>query len=153
MSQLIGVDSRWGEAREASKFALKYFVAGSLFLSAGVLLLAFQTESFTLSGIISKLSNVPQSITLIAGLCIITAAIIQSAIYPFHRWLLSAMTSPTPASALMHAGFVNGSGILLALFSTVLFASNTLIILFIIGGLTAVIAQFTKLLQVNVKQN
>jgi NAD(P)H-quinone oxidoreductase subunit 5 len=62
------------------------------------------------------------------------------------------MTSPTPASALMHAGFVNGSGILLALFSTVLFASNTLIIL-IIGGLTAVIAQFTKLLQVNVKQN
>jgi NAD(P)H-quinone oxidoreductase subunit 5 len=150
MSQLIGVDSRWGEAEE-SKFALKYFVAGSLFLLGVVL--AFQTESFTLSGIISKLSNVPQSITLIAGLCIITAAIIQSAIYPFHRWLLSAMTSPTPASALMHAGFVNGSGILLALFSTVLFASNTLIILFIIGGLTAVIAQFTKLLQVNVKQN
>jgi NAD(P)H-quinone oxidoreductase subunit 5 len=96
-----------GRSGEASKFALKYFVAG-LFLSAGVLLLAFQTESFTLSGIISKLSNVPQSITLIAGLCIITAAIIQSAIYPFHRWLLSAMTSPTPAS-LMHAGFVNGS--------------------------------------------
>ncbi|GAA4800636.1 hypothetical protein GCM10023330_02770 [Litoribaculum gwangyangense] len=52
----------------------------------------------------------------------------------------------------MHAGFVNGSGILLALFSTLLFASNTLIILFIIGGLTAVIAQFTKLIQVNVKQ-
>jgi hypothetical protein len=63
MSQLIGVDSRWGEAREASKFALKYFVAGCSLL---VLLLAFQTESFTLSGIISKLSNVPQSITLIA---------------------------------------------------------------------------------------
>jgi NAD(P)H-quinone oxidoreductase subunit 5 len=152
MSQLIGVDSRWGEAREASKFALKYFVGGSFFLSVGVLLLASQTESFTLSLIISKLSDVPQGITLISGLCIITAAIIQSAIYPFHRWLLSAMTSPTPASALMHAGFVNGSGILLALFSTVLFASNTLIILFIIGGLTAVIAQFTKLLQVNVKQ-
>src|SRR5690606_33001009 len=43
-------------------------------------------------------------------------------------------------------------GILLALLSTVLFASNTLILLFIIGGLTAIIAQFTKLLQVNVKQ-
>lgn len=152
MSELIGVDSRWGEAKEASKFALKYFVGGSVFLTAGVLLLAFQTDSVTLSKIIARLSDVPQGITLIAGLCIINAAIIQSAIYPFHRWLLSAMTSPTPASALMHAGFVNGSGILLALFSTVLFASNTLIILFIIGGLTAVIAQFTKLLQVNVKQ-
>lgn len=152
MSQLIGVDSRWGEAREASKFALRYFTAGSLFLSAGVLILAFQTGDFTLSGILSKLNNVSQYITLLSGLCIITAAMIQSAIYPFHRWLLSAMTAPTPASALMHAGFVNGSGILLTLFSTVLFASNTLIILFIIGGLTAVIAQFTKLLQVNVKQ-
>lgn len=152
MSQLIGVDSRWGEAREASKFALKYFTAGSFFLSAGVLLLAIQTDDFTLIGIISKLSNIPSNITLIAALCIITAALIQSAIYPFHRWLLSAMTAPTPASALMHAGFVNGSGILLTLFSTVLFASNTLIILFVIGGLTAVIAQFTKLLQVNVKQ-
>jgi NAD(P)H-quinone oxidoreductase subunit 5 len=62
------------------------------------------------------------------------------------------MTAPTPASALMHAGFVNGSGILLALFSTLLFESNTLNILFVIGGLTAITAQFTKLLQVNVKQ-
>jgi NAD(P)H-quinone oxidoreductase subunit 5 len=152
MSQLIGVDSRWGEAREASKFALRYFAAGSLFLSTGVLLLAFQTRDFTLTGILVKVNSLPQHITLLSGLCIITAAIIQSAIYPFHRWLLSAMTAPTPASALMHAGFVNGSGILLALFSTVLFASNTLIILFVIGGLTAIIAQFAKLLQVNVKQ-
>ena len=62
------------------------------------------------------------------------------------------MTSPTPASALMHAGFVNGSGILLTLFAALIFASNTMDLLFIIGGLTAVIAQFTKLLQVNVKQ-
>lgn len=152
MSQLIGIDKEWNEARAAAKFALQYFAAGSLFLSLGVLLLAFQTNDFTVSGIITKVNDLPQSIALIASLCIITAAIIQSAIYPFHRWLLSAMTAPTPASALMHAGFVNGSGILLTLFSTVLLASNSLIILLIIGGLTAVIAQFTKLLQVNVKQ-
>ena len=62
------------------------------------------------------------------------------------------MTAPTPASALMHAGFVNGAGLLLTLLSTVVIASNTLILIFIIGGLTARIAKFTKLLQVNVKQ-
>jgi NAD(P)H-quinone oxidoreductase subunit 5 len=62
------------------------------------------------------------------------------------------MTAPTPASALMHAGFVNGAGILLALFAALMFASDTLNILFIIGGFTAILAQFTKLLQVNVKQ-
>jgi len=98
------------------------------------------------------LELVPFYFLLLSALLIITAAIIQSAIYPFHRWLLSSMTAPTPASALMHAGFVNGSGILLALFSSVVITSGTLTLIFIVGGLTAVIAQFTKLLQVNVKQ-
>jgi NAD(P)H-quinone oxidoreductase subunit 5 len=152
MARLIGVDSKWGEAREASNFAQKYFLLGTALLSAGVLLLSFQSNHFTLDGIISNVENIPSPILLVAALFIITAAIIQSAMYPFHRWLLSAMTAPTPASALMHAGFVNGAGILLALLSAVLINSNTLTLIFIIGGLTAIIAQFTKLLQVNVKQ-
>jgi NAD(P)H-quinone oxidoreductase subunit 5 len=152
MSRLIGVDTRWGEAREASKLAQNFFLGGTAFLSVGMLLLGYQTNQYTLSGILQNLEMIPFYMLLIASLFIITAAIIQSAIYPFHRWLLSAMTAPTPASALMHAGFVNGSGIILALISPILIASNTLTLLFIIGGFTAVIAQFTKLLQVNVKQ-
>ena len=152
MSRLIGIDSDWGEAREASKFTLRYFLTGTLFLSAGLLILAFASESLKVSVILDSIPTLSNITVLIAALCIVIASIVQSAIYPFHRWLLSAMTAPTPASALMHAGFVNGAGILLALFSTVLFASNTLALLLIIGGLTAVIAQFTKLLQVNVKQ-
>lgn len=152
MSQLIGIDKTWGEAREASRFTQKYFLIGTLFLTIGILLLSFYSNEFTVNGLSYVVSELPLFITIPAALCVIAAAIVQSAIYPFHRWLLSAMTAPTPASALMHAGFVNGAGILLALFSTLLFASNTLTILFVIGGLTAIIAQFTKLLQVNVKQ-
>jgi NAD(P)H-quinone oxidoreductase subunit 5 len=152
MSQLIGVDKDWGEAREASKFTQRYFLSGTFFLAVGLLLLAFQLDTFLVSEFISQIDTAPYYILFIAALCIITAAIIQSAIYPFHRWLLSAMTSPTPASALMHAGFVNGSGILLAIFASLIFASNTQDVLLIIGGLTAIIAQFTKLIQVNVKQ-
>lgn len=152
MSQLIGIDKNWGEAREALKFTQKYFFLGALFLAVGLVLLAFYTNEFTITELSLKVTEVPVWILMISGFCIIGAAIVQSAIYPFHRWLLSAMTSPTPASALMHAGFVNGAGILLALFATLLFASKTLTILFIIGGFTAIIAQFAKLLQVNVKQ-
>lgn len=152
MARLIGIDTSLKESRGASKFTQKYFLAGTGFLSIGVLIAAVQLNEFTLSGIISNWSELSPLVVLICALCIIVAALIQSAIYPFHRWLLSAMTAPTPASALMHAGFVNGSGILLALFSTLLFESHTLNILFVIGGLTAIIAQFTKLLQVNVKQ-
>lgn len=152
MSKLIGVEKDWGEAREASKFTQRYFLAGTFFLGVGLLLLAFQLNTFLVSDIIPKINTLPYYIALLAALCIITAAIIQSAIYPFHRWLLSAMTSPTPASALMHAGFVNGSGILLAIFASLIFASKTQDLLLLIGGVTAIVAQFTKLIQVNVKQ-
>lgn len=152
MSQLIGIDRTWGEAREASKFTQKYFLTGTFFLAIGILLLSFYSNEFTVSGLSNIVNELPLYVTFPSALCVIAAAIVQSAIYPFHRWLLSAMTAPTPASALMHAGFVNGAGILLALFAILLFASNTLTILFVIGGLTAIIAQFTKLLQVNVKQ-
>ncbi|MBK0383453.1 pesticidal protein Cry28Aa [Pedobacter sp. SD-b] len=152
MAKLIGVNKEWKDAKEAAKFSHKYFLIGTLFLAAGTLLLAFKCQSLFLSDIIGRLGNLSILNLTLSAIFIIVAAIIQSAIYPFHRWLLSAMTAPTPASALMHAGFVNGSGILLAIFSSLIFHSQTFTLLLIIGGLTAIIAQFTKLLQVNVKQ-
>ena len=152
MAQLIGADKDWGEAREAANYAQKWFIGSSLLLTSGLLLISYYSGSLIISEILVGVKDLPKSVVLIATLLIITAAIIQSAIYPFHRWLLSAMTAPTPASALMHAGFVNGSAILLTIFSTLLFASGTLTLLFIIGGITAILAQFTKLLQTTVKQ-
>ncbi|MGB5983132.1 MAG: proton-conducting transporter membrane subunit [Nonlabens sp.] len=152
MSQLIGIDKDWGEAKEALKFTRNYFLLGTGFLTLGILLISVYTDTYTIEGLSKSVFDVPYYITFPSALLIIAAAIVQSAIYPFHRWLLSAMTSPTPASALMHAGFVNGGGILLTFFAVLLIESNTMTILFIIGGITAVIAQFTKLLQVNVKQ-
>jgi len=152
MAKLIGVNSNWEDAKQASKFTQKYFLASTVLLSIGVILPAIQTQNYLLSELLLSLDSLPNYIITISAICIIIAAIIQSAVFPFHRWLLSAMTAPSPASALMHAGFVNGSGILLAIFSTLIFVSDTYNILFLIGGLTAIVAQFTKLLQVNVKQ-
>lgn len=152
MSKLIGINKDWREAVESGNYALKFFLSGGVLFSLGVLILSYAVNDYTLNGIIQHINTVPSQWLLVSALLIITAAIIQSAIYPFHRWLLSAMTAPTPASALMHAGFVNAAGILLTLFSTLLITSDTLTLIFIIGGLTAILAQFTKLLQVNVKQ-
>ncbi|MGC1471955.1 MAG: proton-conducting transporter membrane subunit [Psychroserpens sp.] len=152
MARLIGIDSEWKEAQEAAKFARYNYLGGTFFLAVAVGILAYSTGSYTVEGILVNLETIPYWMTILAALCIIVAAIIQSAIFPFHRWLLSAMTSPTPASALMHAGFVNGAGILLTIFAPLLFSANVLLLIFIIGGVTAIIAQFSKLLQVNVKQ-
>jgi len=152
MAKLIGVNSEWEDAKQASKFTQKYFMAGTVFLGMGLMLPAILTQNYVISDLLLSLDTLPNYIIMISALCIIIAALIQSAVFPFQRWLLSAMTAPTPASALMHAGFVNGSGIMLAIFSTVIFVSNAYNVLFLIGGLTAILAQFTKLLQVNVKQ-
>ena len=152
MSRLIGVDARWGEAREAARYCQRYFTFGGLLLAAGILLLCFYTNQYTLTGLSGQLHNLPYPVLLTSALCIITAAAIQSAMFPFHRWLLSAMTSPTPASALMHAGFVNAAGILLTLLAPLFYLSDTMTLLIIIGGITAIVAQFAKLIQVNIKQ-
>lgn len=152
MAKLIGVKANWGEAQKASAYCMRNFFIGGVFLSAGVVTLSYYTDEFTLSGLTAAFGDVPYYILLLSALCIIVAAMIQSAMFPFHRWLLSAMTSPTPASALMHAGFVNGAGILLTLLAPLFFESGTMNILFIIGGVTAIAAQFAKLIQVNVKQ-
>lgn len=152
MAELIGIDSEWKEAQHASKFARLNYIGGSLFLAIAIGILAYSTGMYTKNEILANLETVPQLMSTVSALCIIVAAIIQSAIFPFHRWLLSAMTSPTPASALMHAGFVNGAGILLTIFAPLLFTANVLLLVFIIGGLTAIVAQFSKLMQVNVKQ-
>lgn len=151
MSKLIGIYSDWGEAKEASKFTLRYFLSGTALFGLALSILVIAGGSFSLSILMENLKEMPKWIHILASLCVIMAAIVQSALYPFQRWLMSAMTAPTPASALMHAGFVNGGGILLALFAPLLVHGNVLTLLFIIGGTTALLAQFSKLLQVNIK--
>lgn len=45
-----------------------------------------------------------------AALLIVAAALTKSAQFPFHSWLPETMESPTPVSALMHAGIINAGG-------------------------------------------
>lgn len=151
MAKLIGVNTDWLEAKASSNYALRFYLASSLFLAISLGMLVYYTDSWYLNIIFQGLSTLTFPVLLASSLLLILSGLIQSALFPFHRWLLSAMTAPTPASALMHAGFINGAGILFTLFASLLIASNTLTLLFIIGGFTAIIAQFVKLLQVNVK--
>jgi NAD(P)H-quinone oxidoreductase subunit 5 len=81
------------------------------------------------------------------------AAMTQSAVWPFHKWLTSSLNSPTPVSALMHAGLVNGGGFLLVRFAPLLLTQPMLLkAIFIAGLLTAVVGTFWKLLQTDIKR-
>jgi NAD(P)H-quinone oxidoreductase subunit 5 len=77
----------------------------------------------------------------------------QSAIWPFHRWLLSSLNSPTPVSAIMHAGLINGGGFLLARFGQLyLMEKNLLLVVFTIGLSSALLGTVWKLIQSDVKR-
>lgn len=88
------------------------------------------------------------------GWLIAFAAILKSAQFPFHTWLPDTMGTPTPVSALMHAGIINGGGILLIRFSP-LFSSTAspLYAVAVIGAVTAVFGSFVMLSQTSIKRS
>jgi NAD(P)H-quinone oxidoreductase subunit 5 len=88
---------------------------------------------------------------LIASLLVVTA-VLKSAQFPLHGWLIEVMETPTPVSALLHAGIVNAGGFLILRFSDIIALSfpalNTLAIL---GGLTALFGSVVMLTQTSIK--
>ena len=88
-----------------------------------------------------------------AGLLVL-AALLKSAQFPAHGWLTEVMETPTPVSALLHAGVINAGGFLLIRFADVLLlAPGVLAVLVMIGGFTALFAGLAMLSQSAVKNS
>lgn len=83
---------------------------------------------------------------------LVLAGIARSALVPLHRWLPSTLAAPTPVSALLHAGVINGAGVLLIRFSPIFASSSTaMAVAFAIGVLTALLATAVMLVRSDVK--
>ncbi|HAV12407.1 MAG TPA: hypothetical protein DCX06_02760 [Opitutae bacterium] len=88
------------------------------------------------------------------GWLIILGAMFKSAQFPFHTWLPDTMGAPTPVSALMHAGIINGGGYLVVRMSPVLVNTpGALHLLAIFGAITAIYASMVMLSQTSVKRS
>lgn len=143
---------RWQAARNSGWLALKTFALGVTFLAAGFGLLIASSGTASISSLTQGSGQ--SSALRTAGLALVAlAAMTQSAAWPFHRWLTSSLNSPTPVSALMHAGIVNGGGFLIVRFAP-LFASEPLLLhgLYLAGLVTAVVGSFWKIVQTDVKR-
>ena len=80
------------------------------------------------------------------------AALLKSAQFPTHGWLTEVMETPTPVSALLHAGVINAGGFLLIRFADVmLLAPGVLAVLVMFGGFTALFGGLVMLTQPAVK--
>ncbi len=81
------------------------------------------------------------------------AAMLKSAQFPFHSWLPDTMETPTPVSALMHAGIINAGGFLVIRLSPLFaYAPHVLEALAVVGMLTAAFGATVMLAQTSVKR-
>ena len=153
MAALIGHVRGWSQARAAGRLARRYFLLSSLSLTGGVALLWWETGATTISGIAAAVGATSGPVGLAAASALVVAALVQSALLPFHTWLLSSMTAPTPASALMHAGFVNAGGILLVRFAPAVVEYPAIMMaIVVLGATSALLGKLLKSVQPNVKR-
>ena len=95
---------------------------------------------------------VPRAVDAVA-LLIVTGALLKSAQFPFHTWLPDTMETPTPVSALMHAGVINAGGFLVIRMSPLVgLAPAALALLTLAGAFTAVFASLAATTQTSVKR-
>ncbi len=88
----------------------------------------------------------------VVGILLALAAMLKSAQFPTHGWLLEVMETPTPVSALLHAGIINAGGFLIVRFATVMSASPVAMdVLALIGATTAIFGSLVMLTETRVK--
>lgn len=152
---LLYYPERTGSQRAAwTKFAISR--VGDVLLIAATALVFRQFGTFDLAEIFTAVqgqSGESGWLPAIAWLFIL-AAVTKSAQFPLHSWLPETMETPTPVSALMHAGIVNAGGYLVIRLSPILVeAPAALAALSIIGTLTVTFAGIVMMTQTSIKRS
>ncbi|MEP1087070.1 proton-conducting transporter membrane subunit [Algoriphagus sp.] len=137
----------------------KFIVArlGDLCLLLAFLLLYAEVGSGNLEVIFQTIqTKISSGTTLVyiegAALFLVLAALLKSAQFPTHGWLIEVMETPTPVSALLHAGLLNAGPFLIVRMAYVMEASTIApMILLAVGGFTALFASVVFLTQTSVK--
>jgi NAD(P)H-quinone oxidoreductase subunit 5 len=133
----------------------KFIVArlGDACLLVAFALLYVQLGSGDLATVLSSASSArPDTLLALATVLMAVAALLKSAQFPTHGWLIEVMETPTPVSALLHAGILNAGPFLLLRFAAVMelgYTSSLLLVLF--GGFTALFASVALLTQPSIK--
>lgn len=130
--------------------------AGDICLLIAIILLYSYFETGNLQDIFSEIRNNTSKLPFIAielpALLLAFAAILKSAQFPTHGWLIEVMETPTPVSALLHAGLLNAGPFLIIRMAVVMNESiSASVLLMVIGGLTALFASISFLTQTSIK--
>jgi NADH:ubiquinone oxidoreductase subunit 5 (subunit L)/multisubunit Na+/H+ antiporter MnhA subunit len=106
-------------SQAASRAALRSFAVGDVALLAAAIVasvaigpVTLRPEPLAVTAADSSLVG-PVGVVALLALAVVLAAVTRCAIPPAQSWLPMSVAAPTPSSAVLHAGIVNGGGVLL----------------------------------------
>ena len=155
---LIGFWHRKQSAIEAGKKAFVVNRIGDFAFILGMLLLWTTFGTLDFQNLAAQVASLPPEagfgVVSIATLLLFIGATGKSAQIPLYVWLPDAMEGPTPVSALIHAATMVTAGVYMIGRNAVLFshAPDTLLIVAIVGGVTALMAGTIGLVQNDIKR-
>ncbi|WP_430912833.1 NADH-quinone oxidoreductase subunit L [Methylobacterium sp. sgz302541] len=157
----------WYEKPSANAAAMKAFIVnrvGDFGFSLGIFLVFVLFGSVAFDGIFPRVEELKDAhfhflghdwhaLTL-ACLLLFMGAMGKSAQFLLHTWLPDAMEGPTPVSALIHAATMVTAGVFMVARLSPLFemAPDALVVVTVIGGITAFFAATVGLVQNDIKR-
>lgn len=151
----------WFTDKEKAAAGMKAFVTNRIgdaafLLGMFVLFLTFGTLNFSELNALMPIDPTYAWLApvTLGSLFLFIGATGKSAQIPLYVWLPDAMAGPTPVSALIHAATMVTAGVYMIVRLNPLFlaAPNTMMIIAVIGALTAVMAATIGLLQNDIKK-
>ncbi len=137
-----------------TKFTVSRLGDAALIIAMTLIYSQFKTLDFAELFELASPLTIATAELQVAGFLLVLGAATKSAQLPFHSWLPQTMETPTPVSALMHAGIVNAGGYLIIRTSSLIAITPlALTTLAIIGSLTACFGAVVMLTQTNIKKS
>jgi NADH-quinone oxidoreductase subunit L len=155
---LIGFWYHKQSATDAGKKAFIVNRVGDWGFILGIFLIFFTFGTLDFQHVAAAAAGMPVEVGfgVLSTICLLlfVGAIGKSAQIPLYVWLPDAMEGPTPVSALIHAATMVTAGVYMVTRNAVLFthAPTVMMIIAVIGALTALIAATIGLVQTDIKR-
>jgi NADH-quinone oxidoreductase subunit L len=155
---LIGFYFDKKSAGDAGKKAFVVNRIGDAGFILGMMLVFVHFGSLRFEDVFSQAAALPvqtgHTFLFWATLCFFVGACGKSAQIPLYVWLPDAMEGPTPVSALIHAATMVTAGVYMVCRSNALYsrAPETLIVVAVVGSLTAIFAATIGFTQTDIKR-
>ena len=140
--------------RAATRRTIRMFVVGDLAVVVALALVWLRAGNLDLASADALRSAAAHLGGLATPVALLVAVAVSTrcAQGPLGRWLPGTVSAPTPTSALLHAGVVNGGGVLLMRFGVLAGASMpAMVVVFTVAAVTAAVATQAMVRKADVK--